>query len=104
MRLIMLLHTYMRLLKHRDDNNSVCGIFLDFVKAFDCVNHQISLNKSEYFGVRGKAHNLLKSYLTNRFQFSMNNNEMIFSSHLPISIGMPQGRVLGPFLFFSLYQ
>jgi len=34
---------YELILEQRDCDDSVCGIFLDFTKAFDCVNHQILL-------------------------------------------------------------
>ena len=65
------------ILKERDLNNSVCGIFLDFVKAFDCVNHQILVDKLEHYGVRGNAICLLRSYLTNRFQCTENRDQQI---------------------------
>ena len=57
------------------------------------------LKKVEHYGVRGKPHDLLNSYLTNWFQFGMINNELVSLSLLPIDIGMPQRRVLWPFLF-----
>ena len=39
-----------------------CGVFLDFKKAFDTVNHNIFLHKSHHHGVRGTESNWFKSY------------------------------------------
>jgi hypothetical protein len=46
----------------------VGGIFCDLHKDFDCVNQDILLSKMEFFGIIGKANNLIKSYLQNRCQ------------------------------------
>jgi len=74
-------------------------MFIDFAKAFDCVNHQILINKLEHHGVRDIALKLFSSYLSNRRQYKVNNVENISSTQLPISIGVPQGSVLGPIYF-----
>ena len=80
-----------------DKNGFTVGIFLDLKKAFDAVDHKILLEKLKYFGIRGTAHDLMRSYLSNRKQFTVIND--IKSHTKPIECGVPQGSVLGPLLF-----
>ena len=80
-----------------DDRDYSCGIFLDFSKAFDTVNHGILLKKLEHYGIRGVAYDWFSSYLGNRKQFTCLDNTT--SDQQIISCGVPQGSVLGPLLF-----
>ena len=73
-----------------------CGIFLDLTKAFDTVDHNILIRKLEYYGIRGLLGDWFRSYLTNRYQFSVKNTN---SQQKPITCGVLQGSVLGPLLF-----
>ena len=83
-----------------DNNQITCGIFIDLSKAFDTVNHHILLDKLENLGIRGKALELFKSYLSDRKQYV--NIDNCKSKTQSITCGVPQGSVLGP-LFFLLF-
>ena len=74
-----------------------CGLFLDFSKAFDTVNHDILIEKLNKYGIRGIAQQWFSSYLNNRKQFVTMNG--IDSSPLLVKCGVPQGSTLGPLLF-----
>ena len=58
-----------------DDGNIVLSFFVDFTKAFDTVDHRILLHKLNHYGIRGHAHDFIKSYLTNRPQYTYINGE-----------------------------
>ena len=77
--------------------NHVLGIFIDLSKAFDTIDHSTLLTKLDRYGIRGNANCLIKSYLSNRTQYTEVLNEK--SENLIIRYGVPQGSVLGPLLF-----
>ena len=57
-----------------DKGNFARSIFVDFQKAFDTVDHQILIQKLNYYGIRGIANNWFSSYLQNRTQFVSTND------------------------------
>jgi hypothetical protein len=90
------------------NNRTKCvGLFLDMSKAFDGVIHDILLGKLERVGIRGLALSLLKSYLEDREQVTVIETfnkksktfEEVESDPIKVTIGLPQGSILGPLLF-----
>ena len=68
-----------------------CGIFLEFKKAFDTVDHSVLLHKLHYYGVRGTAHNWFTSYLDVRTPTTQINSKILSKQNL--TCGVPQRQV-----------
>ena len=97
-------HATLQLVNHinykMDKNIPTAAIFIDFKKAFDCVNHQTLIDKLETTNFGIDTINWIKDYLSNRQQCVMANN--LKSSTKRIKQGVPQGSTLGP-LFYIIY-
>ena len=73
-----------------DKQGYAAAIIMDLSKAFDTINHELLLAKLH-------ALRLIRSYLTERSQRIKINKS--FSTWSVLLNGVPQGSVLGPFLF-----
>ena len=83
-----------------ENKDITIGIYIDLSKAFDLVNHSILTSKLQSYGIRGIAIELIRSYLSNRSQYTK--IEHAKSDIKNIMCGVPQGSVLGP-LFFLIF-
>ena len=87
-----------KVIKSLENGDYMIGVFLDFSKAFDTVDHDILLKKLCHYGIRDTGLKWFQSYLSARKQSVTYNDTK--SSIKSIRCGVPQGSILGPLLFF----
>ena len=80
------------------DNGLMTGaVFLDFKKAFDSVDHSLLLDKLYNLGILDREHEWFANYLNGRKQIV--DYHGMLSATMSVDVGVPQGSILGPFLF-----
>ena len=80
-----------------DDHQESIFVSLDISKAFDRVWHEGLIHKLKQNGICGPLLAWFTSYLTNRRQRVVISGQT--STYQNLYAGVPQGSILGPFLF-----
>ena len=83
-----------------DDKQYVGILMSDLSKAFDCLPHNILVEKLKHYRFSANSQFLIHDYLSRRCQRVKIQN--VVSSWEPLSKGVPQGSIVGP-LCFNLY-
>ena len=78
-------------------NTHLAAILIDLSKAFDCLPHDLLINKLNSYGLSDQALQLIHSYLSDRKQCLKVGS--LLSKLEDIYKGVPQGPILGPVLF-----
>ena len=92
-----LLHFTDELLNNMDQNKISVIVLLDMSKVFDSIRHDFMLRKLRKVGVSESACDWFENYLSQRQQVVKFQNTV--SDPLPLTIGVPQGSIMGPVMF-----
>ena len=83
------------------DNRQYCAaVFIDLAKAFNSVNHRILIGRLNSLGFSNDCLAWFTNYFSDRVQCVK--SEGLLSGPMAVSMGVPQGSILGPTLF-SVY-
>ena len=80
----------------KDNNEQLHVVFLDFLKAFDRVNHNYLIKVLEKRKFPSLFINFVKTFLKGKSRVNINGT---LSEEISIDRSVPQGEVIAPFLF-----
>ena len=72
-------------------------ISLDFLRVFHKIQHEHLLMKLDFYGIRGMTKRWARGFFSMVFQQVVVEDDQSYTDS--ITSGLPQGLVLGPFLF-----
>ena len=90
------------IIQARNKGMHSAALFLDLLKAFNTLNHEVLLKILERYGICGICNEWFRDYLANRSltaKIQTSDSEIVRSNSFDISYGTTQGSCLGPLLF-----